>query len=477
MTAGGFKADGSVVDCLQNWLSCIEDYKNNILEQLQTQHLEFENAQSAASRYVNSAENSSIDSGNIPWTLYCEHIITQAIQEAKSGRENVIKCTLNDVCFEGRLDQNGNGFGVLKKFNKVSGLYEHSATGKFGDGKLEGKVRERKSCSSFCDVYYEKGIRNGAFRKFHVSKKFQEVGFYRNDYKTKQFCKKHTAGCYFIGERPVTGGLSDPCFFIYPDLQSVIIGRFEINDLNNDNDIKLINGYFGKIIRFTWSNGILVPEVSETQSTLYKFDPSNDRRLSQDPMLNDPYESANVFVAQSKLCNAGEGLFSRRFISKYKLISFYNGVRYTKTRSGKGKSYKWSDYRLLLNNFIDLDIPAEYTSMDNYRATLAHKACHAFDKEINANFETFFHPRFGQIMSLVATCDIEPHEEILVDYNYKDIDKAPNWYKNLWLMETRKEAQKAEQVRKDERLFENFSALFDVNSEFFGGKYVIPFVS
>ncbi len=80
-------------------------------------------------------------------------------------------------------------------------------------------------------------------------------------------------------------------------------------------------------------------------------------------------------------------------------------------------------------------------------------------------------------MTLVANREIEPNEEILVDYNYKDIDKAPNWYKNLWLKETRKEAQKAEQVRKDERLFENFSALFDINSEFSRGKYVIPFVS
>ena len=41
---------------------------------------------------------------------------------------------------------------------------------------------------------------------------------------------------------------------------------------------------------------------------------------------------------------------------------------------------------------IDLDIPEYETSLENYSATLGHKACHSFGAK-NAKFEQLYHPR------------------------------------------------------------------------------------
>ena len=84
------------------------------------------------------------------------------------------------------------------------------------------------------------------------------------------------------------------------------------------------------------------------------------------------------------------------------------------------------------DRYTDLDIPDEFVSIDNYKATLGHKACHSFELACkNSKFECIWHPRFGHIMSIVALRNIEQDDEILVNYNY-DIRIAPDWYKKLW---------------------------------------------
>ena len=78
----------------------------------------------------------------------------------------------------------------------------------------------------------------------------------------------------------------------------------------------------------------------------------------------------------------------------------------------------------------DIDIPDECISLDVYKATMGHKACHSF-KAKNAAFEDIYHPRFGKVMSIVALRDIEADDEILVNYNY-EVVLAPDWYKEQW---------------------------------------------
>lgn len=112
-------------------------------------------------------------------------------------------------------------------------------------------------------------------------------------------------------------------------------------------------------------------------------------------MVQDPYDQETVYVAESKIPFAGEGLFAKRKISQGELVCLFNGVKCNKighTKVIRSDSPEWSDYRLTLDKDIDIDIPSDCTSLLNYCATLGHKACHSF-KDKNAAFDDIYHPR------------------------------------------------------------------------------------
>ena len=69
------------------------------------------------------------------------------------------------------------------------------------------------------------------------------------------------------------------------------------------------------------------------------------------------------------------------------------------------------------------------SSVGCYRASLGHKAQHSFDN--NAVFRGLWHPRFGSVMSVVATRDIRRGQEVMVDYSYP-LSSCPGWYSKLW---------------------------------------------
>jgi len=50
------------------------------------------------------------------------------------------------------------------------------------------------------------------------------------------------------------------------------------------------------------------------------------------------------------------------------------------------------DILSFLDKSTDLDIPLNLVSIEHYRASLGHKACHSFRLK-NAKFKEFFHPR------------------------------------------------------------------------------------
>lgn len=64
--------------------------------------------------------------------------------------------------------------------------------------------------------------------------------------------------------------------------------------------------------------------------------------------------------------------------------------------------------------------------MKKYMGSLGHKANHSF--EPNAKYMSFYHPRFGNVMSVMAIWNIKKDEEILVDYGYAAHSKGPKWY-------------------------------------------------
>ena len=180
--------------------------------------------------------------------------------------------------------------------------------------------------------------------------------------------------------------------------------------------------------------GMFIPEVEfptnqrEVQNS-FSRDTSTAVCISKSPLIRDPYEHQTVYVAKSKQGEfAGEGIFAKRFIQAGSLVALFNGVRQRDPIYSKNMP-EFSDYRIGLDRIVSLDIPEKCKSLNNYRATLGHKTCHSFKP--NSFFEQINHPRFGRIMSIVASKDIQIHEEVLVSYGYR-IWQSPGWYSNLW---------------------------------------------
>ena len=223
--------------------------------------------------------------------------------------------------------------------------------------------------------------------------------------------------------------------YVYPDLIHVIAGQFTRNG-------KLIKGRFGYIAELKYCDGIPYPVVEVINPDVnYICDISTSLSMGKFPLLRDPFEHKRVYVAKSRVSPlAGEGLFAKQDLEAGSLVALFNGFR---IRQADGTAQaKFSDYKISLTREIALDIIGKFVNLSNYRATLAHKACHSFAP--NSQFLDLYHPRFGQIMCIAAKTDIKRGEEVLVSYNY-GLHLAPEWYRHAYFEHLRNVENKSEE--------------------------------
>ncbi len=104
--------------------------------------------------------------------------------------------------------------------------------------------------------------------------------------------------------------------------------------------------------------------------------------ISKTPLVPDPYEDLFVFVDDSTIPEAGEGLFAKNDLEVATVIAFYNGIRFEAKTT---PPYEDSPYKLTLNKQWDIDIPPQMADLDNYCATLGHKVIFE-PRSISRNF-------------------------------------------------------------------------------------------
>lgn len=81
---------------------------------------------------------------------------------------------------------------------------------------------------------------------------------------------------------------------------------------------------------------------------------------------------------------------------------------------------------VLLDGFDHcLDVPRPFDKLENYCATVGHKANHSREKA-NCEYVDAIHPRFGVTSALRTLRDIAALEEILLDYEF--VDETLPWY-------------------------------------------------
>ena len=236
-----------------------------------------------------------------------------------------------------------------------------------------------------------------------------------------------------------SGGLlsGDGIAYVYPDHATALIGRFREGVMMEARNAVFINAVNSHEIADKSLNCVPVYRYREDYPAIYQFDESTGDRLSSFPLVPDAYEQDRVYVAQSLISGAGEGLFARRDLSPGEVASFYNGLRVTHVEVD-ARDWTLNQNTLSLDEETVIDVPQSASSLDVYCASLGHKANHSHNP--TCEYAPFCHPRFGNIKCVKVLAEaagpgLRKGEELTCDYGYEhkvpgtNVDDLPSWFK------------------------------------------------
>ncbi|KAE8630313.1 hypothetical protein XENTR_v10000778 [Xenopus tropicalis] len=141
------------------------------------------------------------------------------------------------------------------------------------------------------------------------------------------WCVSLQDGGSLVGEVNEDGDMTgDKVAYVYPDGRMALYGKFI--------DAEMLEGKLAILTSVDEGKPHfeLVPN-----GPVYNFDKSTPSCISVNPLLPDPYESERVYVNDSLIHNAGEGLFAKVASAAQTVMSFYNGVRITHQEVGTVK--------------------------------------------------------------------------------------------------------------------------------------------
>eukprot|EP00092_Neocalanus_flemingeri_P050076 GFUD01057758.1.p1 GENE.GFUD01057758.1~~GFUD01057758.1.p1 ORF type:complete len:470 (-),score=76.19 GFUD01057758.1:206-1615(-) len=282
-------------------------------------------------------------------------------------------------------------------------------------GLLDGFAKTDNEYGGCEEAFYKNGLKHGVAVEFGPirSKNFMKCCFYQNGEPAGKCFKAMIGGGFMLGKMYDDKISDNKAVIVLPDYKDAMIGIVVEDDF--------VRGRETEVVGVKLKDGIPVPMLSDVKSNIvYKRDVSNQKSISKWPFLKDPWEHKRVEARISHFEGAGEGLFAKRNIDIDELVALYNG-----TRTAPSLEEDWSDYRVHLNSELDIDIPEGMRELDQYSATLSHKANHSF--EPNCRWSRIDHPRFGLICSITASRKIEKGEEVTVNYRLP-LHLAPKWY-------------------------------------------------
>jgi len=289
---------------------------------------------------------------------------------------------------------------------------------------------------------------------------------------------------YFYVEKPQLPNTPNSVFefsqknviFLYPDLLTGIQGQFTNQGL-------LIGGRHGKVLgernsEMIAEEGLTLKEIQfvvfdepETEAALVKSDLSTKEHLSSTPLSRDIYEAKMVDVLPSTITKAGDGVFLLTDVSANTVVSYFNGIRLTRSDVFSWNPFKKASVYLvettdLEGNEIFLDIPQKYASWKKYKASAGHKVNHS--KTPNAGYTECEHPVFGKILCLYTTQDLKKGTELFTQYEVsmdkegmKHVLKAALEIGHRYTGKSRKEF--AKEVRPYLEMASNFAEKLNLN--------------
>lgn len=161
--------------------------------------------------------------------------------------------------------------------------------------------------------------------------------------------------------------------FLYPDWRSGYFGDFQENGL-------MIKGQETSVVNIVHDEDSYLPRLSTSDPSgpVLSKDESSKTHFINNPLRRDPYELRMVEIRNSTIKNAGHGLFITKAEKVNTVVAYFNGIRLEPSAMNSWNPFKKRSVYIVEaedengNDFL-LDIPMEYSSVNRYNATSAHK--------------------------------------------------------------------------------------------------------
>ncbi|XP_043917565.1 histone-lysine N-methyltransferase SETD7 [Protopterus annectens] len=318
--------------------------------------------------------------------------------------------------FEGNFvhgEKNGRGKFFFFDGSTLEGYYV--------DDALQGQGVYTYEDGGILTGCYVDGELNGPAQEFDSDGRLIFKGQYRDNIRSGVCWLYFADGGSIVGEANEDGEMTgDKIAYLYPDGRTAMYGKFI--------DGEMIDGRLAYLISVEDGR----PHFEHiSDSPVFHFDKSTPSCISTNPLLPDPYELERVYIAESLILRAGEGLFATRAAGANTVMAFYNGVRITHEEADC-RDWNVNGNTISLDEEIVLDVPEPFSNVKKYCASLGHKANHSFTP--NCKYDHFIHPRFGPIKCIRTIKAVEKDEELTVAYGYdhippgKTTPDAPEWY-------------------------------------------------
>ncbi|XP_049610512.1 histone-lysine N-methyltransferase SETD7 [Syngnathus scovelli] len=320
--------------------------------------------------------------------------------------------------FEGHFihgEKNGKGKFFFFDGSTLEGFYV--------DDVLQGQGVYSYEDGGVMHGTYVDGELNGPAQEFDIEGRPVFKGQYKDNIRCGECWAYYTDGGCVFGEVNEDGELTgDSLAYVYPDGRTALHGSFV--------DGELIQAQLATLI--LTENGRPSFEVTPSSGAVYTYDKSTSTCIATHAMLPDPYESQRVFVADSLIKGAGQGLFAKTDAERDTVMAFYNGIRITHSEVDN-RDWTLNGNTISLDEDTVIDVPQPFDQTERYCASLGHKANHSFTP--NCKYDVYVHPRFGSIKCVRTIRAVQKDEELTVAYGYdheatgKNGPEAPDWYK------------------------------------------------
>uniref|UniRef100_A0A2K5RCC3 Histone-lysine N-methyltransferase SETD7 n=1 Tax=Cebus imitator TaxID=2715852 RepID=A0A2K5RCC3_CEBIM len=264
--------------------------------------------------------------------------------------------------FEGNFvhgEKNGRGKFFFFDGSTLEGYYV--------DDALQGQGVYTYEDGGVLQGTYVDGELNGPAQEYDTDGRLIFKGQYKDNIRHGVCWIYYPDGGSLVGEVNEDGEMTgEKIAYVYPDERTALYGKFI--------DGEMIEGKLATLM--STEEGRPHFELMPGNS-VYHFDKSTSSCISTNALLPDPYESERVYVAESLISSAGEGLFSKVAVGPNTVMSFYNGVRITH-QEVDSRDWALNGNTLSLDEETVIDVPEPYNHVSKYCASLGHKANHSF---------------------------------------------------------------------------------------------------